>query len=491
MGTFTTIDFLRKLKTISLSKNVLIVAITFIYCLIFFNIPHNSKYSFFEKAFIGVVTNIKKTNDKVELIIKAREKLLVRYYLDDDINLDVELGDKVKFIGTLTKPSHNTNFNLFDYQKYLYSQRINYIVSLEKISIISKNKNVFYFIKNRILNKIEKMDNRKYLKAFILGDTGEISDEIKDSYKINGISHLFAVSGMHVSFISGILYFLLRKINSTWKYVVVIISMLFFSFLVNFSPSVMRAFLLMLLILINKHLKCHIKAFELFIMLTCVFLIYNPYFVYNSGFLYSFIISGFLIYYKDKLFSKNYVLGVLKVSFAAFLASIPITILNSFELNFLSPILNVFFVPLVTLIIFPLSLLTFAFDFLVPVCLIFVDFLEILSLFFSKINILTFTFAKPQMVVILIYYVTIVLVFTNRKYIFVLLILLLLHFNICRFNKYHILNFLDIGQGDSTLIILANNSSNILIDTGGLYGNSNNYISFIDCCYYFTSIKFT
>ena len=106
-----------------------------------------------------------------------------------------------------------------------------------------------------------------------------------------------------------------------------------------------------------------------------------------------------------------------------------------------------------------------------------VNFLENISLFFSKINIFTFIFAKPNIIIILIYYVVIILVFYNRKYIIVLIILFLLHFNICIFNRYHVLNFLDVGQGDSILIRLANNSSNILIDTGGLYGNFNDYIS--------------
>jgi len=469
--------FLIKLKTILLSKKCFFIIITFLYCLIFLNIPYNSKYASSEKEFYGVITNIKVDENKIELLLRSKENLLVNYYFDDSNQINLNLGDYVKIIGSLTEPSNNSNFNLFNYKKYLYSKKIYHIVSAESIQILKNNKNLFFIIKNKIIDKIEEMDNRAYVKAFLLGDTSEIDPNIRKSYQVNGVSHLFAVSGMHISFISGILYFFMRKANGILKHIIVISFLIFFAFLVNYSPSVMRSILLVLFSLINKKLNLKIKPFDIFLTLTCLFLIYNPYLIYNSGFLYSFVISGFLIYYKEKIQSKNYILGVLKVSYITFLASFPITIWNFFELNILSILFNVFFVPLVAFIVFPVSLLSLIFTFLVPIHMLFINILESISLYCSQITILTFIFAKPHIIVVLFYYVIVILMLHDKKYIIFFILSLFVHFNINRFNNYPVLTFLDVGQGDSLLLELSKNKGNILIDTGGSYNNSNHYIS--------------
>ena len=282
---------------------------------------------------------------------------------------------------------------------------------------------------------------------------------------------------MHISFISGILYFLLKHTNKIFKNIVVIIFLLFFSFLVNFSPSVMRSFLLMVLILINKIFKLNIKTFDLFIILTCLFLIYNPYYIYNIGFLYSFVISGFLIYYQEKLQSKNYLISIFRVSLIALLASFPITIYNSFELNLLSLILNLFFVPFVTFIVFPFSFLTILFPILTPIHIFIINSLETISVFFSNIDIFTFIFGTPSLIVVFIYYVIVIMIFKNKNFLIVLILMFLTHINIHKFNTESVITMLNVGQGDSILIELPYDLGNILVDTGGKYGDTNNYIS--------------
>ncbi len=98
------------------------------------------------------------------------------------------------------------------YHKYIY-----YIIKIDKIKIISKNDNIFLNIKNSIYKRIDTIKYNNYLYAFILGKSYYIDSEVLNNYKINGITHLFALSGLHVSMFSSIILFILKKIKLSEK----------------------------------------------------------------------------------------------------------------------------------------------------------------------------------------------------------------------------------------------------------------------------------
>ena len=455
-----------KLKT-TLLFSILIIC-CFIYCFCYINSDRKSKYELSCMDFIIKITKINYKENKVVIEGVGKEKLLINY--EGDFNY--KLGDKVSIKGTLKEPSSNTNFNLYSYKKYLLSKRIFLVLDAEKIELIEKNRNVLYEIKNKIHNRLI---GSAYLNAFILGDNSYIDDNVKKSYQINGISHLFAVSGMHVSFIVLILTFCLKKFK--WYELTMVLMLLFYAFLTNFLPSIMRSVIFFILCLLKNKFKWKISTFNLFLIMTIFFLFYNPYYIYNIGFIYSFTISGFLIYFSDKLKEKKYFKSLIKISLLSFLVSLPITIYNNFSINLLSPILNLFFVPFVSLIIFPLSFLIFLLPLFNGVYLFLIDVLEQISLFCSNINYFNFIFARPSIYVILIYYIVIVLALKNKKYFIILFLIIIIHYNICIFKKSLVVTMLDVNQGDCLLISYPHNQGNILIDTGGKLFDDSNYIS--------------
>ncbi len=455
-----------KLKT-TLLFSILIIC-CFIYCFCYINSDRKSKYELSCMDFIIKITKINYKENKVVIEGVGKEKLLINY--EGDFNY--KLGDKVSIKGTLKEPSSNTNFNLYSYKKYLLNKRIFLVLDAEKIELIEKNRNVLYKIKNKIHNRLL---GSAYLNAFILGDNSYIDDNVKKSYQINGISHLFAVSGMHVSFIVLILTFCLKKFK--WYELAMVLMLLLYAFLTNFLPSIMRSVIFFILCLLKNKFKWKISTFNLFLIMTIFFLFYNPYYIYNIGFIYSFTISGFLIYFSDKLKEKKYFKSLIKISLLSFLVSLPITIYNNFSINLLSPILNLFFVPFVSLIIFPLSFLIFLLPLFNGVYLFLINVLEQISLFCSNINYFNFIFARPSIYVILIYYIVIVLALKNKKYFIILFLIIIIHYNICIFKKSLVVTMLDVNQGDCLLISYPHNQGNILIDTGGKLFDDSNYIS--------------
>ena len=98
---------------------------------------------------------------------------------------------------------------------------------------------------------------------------------------------------------------------------------------------------------------------------------------------------------------------------------------------------------------------------------VFITLLEKISVFFSNINIFKIIFAKPSIYLIIAYYIIITLSICNKKYLYVLFAILLIHKNYIYFDSRFNILFLDVSQGDSAVITYKNNT--ILIDTGGSY----------------------
>ena len=458
----------------------LLVFLTLIFSLLYTNLHSvKSQYKCNETTFIGTIINTNIDGNKLSITIKAKEKLIGNYYINnlkekEYLEQNLKLGDTVSIKGILTKPSNNSIPNAFNYKKYLYNNNIFWIINVEYIKKLSNSNNIFINIKQKIFDRINSIEHTgEYLNAFVLGNNKNINNNIKESYQANGISHLFAVSGMHVSLLTGIIIFLLKKININEYicYFIVILFLLFYMFLTNYTPSIMRAALLFILLAINRLCKFNIKTLNILLLTLVILLLINPFLIYNLGFQFSFTISFFLILFNNLISNcNNYFPKLLMVSFIAFLASFPISIYNFYQFNIFSVILNLIFVPLVSFIVFPLSLITFITPIFNPILNMLIILMENLSSFFSNIKIFNLILAKPNIIIIFIYYLIIFFVlinFNKKRYLFLLFGVILIHSNILLFNNKPYMVMIDVGQGDSILLVLPHNKGNILIDTGG------------------------
>lgn len=474
---------LKKLRIILQSNYFYLFLMLFVAILLYFNVCDKSKYDINDDVIIGTITSYYIDNDKLVITIFGKEKVLCNYYFKDENNtFDYELGDKIKLFGKLKFPSNNSIFYGFNYREYLKYERINYIFDIDKIIKISNNKSIMYKLKNSIINIINKSPNKDYLHTFLLGNNKYIDKEVMESYRINGISHLFSISGMHISLLSMIILKLLK--NYKFKKEVVILFLLIYMTLTDFLPSILRSGIFFILIYLNKKFNLNISMFKLMIILLFICVLIDPYIVYKIGFQYSYTISFYLITFNQLINkSKNKLYKLFIVSFISFIVSVPITINNFSQINVLSIFLNIFFVPIVSSIIFPLSLITFLFPFFNNLFTILINIFELLSITFSKIDNFIFIMSKISTLFIIIYYIiiSITLYFLSKnkyKYIVSLMFIFVIHYNITIFNKGLEITYIDVGQGDSIFIKFPNDKSNILIDTGGkvTYGNlKNNY----------------
>lgn len=458
---------MKKLKNILQCNYIfyILLVLSLIYSFIFINfIIIKSEYKDSDKNLYGTVMDYKKSKDKTTIWVKGKEKVLVNYYSD----INISYGDYIYVYGVFKKPKENGNFNLFNYKRYLLSNKINYVVTASKITVIKKNDNVFYTLKNNLLRKIENANKSKgYILAFLYADKSLIEKDVYTKYQKIGVSHLFAVSGMHVSLISIVLLKLLNKIKERKRYIIVSIFLSIYLFLTNFTISMVRATFQFILFFINKSFKLNIDNSNLVLLLFSILVIINPYNIYNIGFLFSFIIS-FTLIRCSKLIKGKFIIKSLKTSLISFFSSMPVLINNFFEVNFLGIILNIIYIPFVSYILFPLSLVTVLFPSLDNILYMFISYFEKITDFFSNIKFLSFSICKMNIFLIIMYYIIFIYILKRKKSLVYKIIIAIISL-IFLINNGRIVNsevsILDVGQGDSSLIRLKN--KNILIDTGG------------------------
>ena len=463
--------YLKKLKII-LQYNYIyyfLLILSILYVILMININHKSIYSESTKEVSGIITDYKVIDDKITIYLKAKENILINYYFKDkkEIN-DLSYGDYIKVYGSFKIPNNNTNFNLFNYKKYLFSKNIKYMVTAKKIKFIKKTDNIFYKMKNKILKRINSCPKTgNYIKTFIFADKNDIDNTTYSNYQKLGISHLLSISGLHISFISLLLLKIFSKLSEIKRYLIVSIILFIYLFFTNFTISMFRAYIQFILFFINKLFKLNVKNENVVVLILSIFLFINPFNIYNIGFLFSFSICYGLIRFNNLINKGNIIFKLFKISLISFLISIPILIYNFFKINLLSIFVNILFVPFISYIIFPFSLITLIFPFFDNLNYIFINIFEKMSLLLSNINIFTINISKIPILLIFIYYIFLykLLLHLNKKncikLIFTLIIFIL--YKKIVINSY--ITFIDVGQGDSTLIRTFN--KNILIDTGG------------------------
>ena len=427
---------------------------------------HKIYYSIQSQEAVGMILKITNQKNLQTLEIKGKERVLVQI---NDPKETYHLGDYIKVQGEFTIPNENRTENLFNYKTYLNRKNIYYIVKAKNIEIIKNNRNILYKLKDIIK---QHLGNSPYLNTFLIGDKSYLSKNVIRSYQENGISHLFAISGMHISILAGILEKLLKRKTEEKRFLIIAIILWLYLLIVGFSPSILRGVLFYIFFSINRIWYFYIKPINIVILVTSISLLLKTEFIWDIGFQYSYLISLSLLLSKDYLKENSYFLSLLKISFISFLVSIPISIYHFYQVNLLGIIYNLFYVPFVSIILFPMSILVFIFPFLNPIYEIMTTILEETSLFLSEISIFKIVFKRINIIIYFIYMILILLflILKQKRLLILYLVLLFFHTQIPFFENKNYIEFIDVGQGDS--ILLHYKRDNILLDTGASSENN-------------------
>lgn len=465
---------MRKLK-ILLQSNVFYIGffLFLLFYVFFFTnvVKYETKIPTDTKEITAKILSFTIDGDKLSLLLKGKEKISATYYIQskeekEKLENSLKVGQTLKLSGEEKEVIGMTIPNTFDYKKYLYHEKIYFCFQTSKLEIMDDPIGFFNTIKNKVEERIKKLGNHSYLRAFIIGDKTLIDSEQYENIMENGVSHLFALSGMHLSF----LYTFLDKILKKWKCKkIVIYSFLFlYLFITGFSVSFLRAILFLVLLDINKKLGVSTSRIKVLFLTAFLLLLINPFYIYNVGFWYTFVVTFSLLFCSSLLNQKKKLLQIILVSIITFLFSFPISIYLNYEINLLSIFNNIILVPFISTFVFPLALITFVFPFFLPIFEGFVFLLEKINSCFASIAI-PLIVGKINIFEIIIYYGILLLAieFRSKKGFACLFFLVLFFYNQNLLEMQYEVYFLDVGQGDATLFVTPQNKEVILIDTGG------------------------
>ena len=479
-----------KLKTILPFKIFIIFLVLFSFLTSFIRCNYILKTSIYngsEELITGTIIDYKMLDTKYKMTILTNkdnisEKVIASIYLNDnDSDLrkevsDFKIGDKIILKGNLNKPLNNTIPNTFNYQKYLYYQKIYYLFTVSEIISIENSSNYFYRLQDFLYKRCEMIDEKGYLTMLIYGKKNIDADTYSYLQDL-GVVHLFAISGLHISIFTMILEILLKKIKRGPRNFIIIIFLIIYASLLGFPASVVRTLTMFIFLkvfsFLKEKFKMSFKTYEVMLLSTSVLLIINPYFLYDTGFLYSNLCTFGLVFYNDK--TKNYLLKSLKTTYIATIFSLPITVSLNYSYNLLAPIFNMTFVPFISFLFYPICLITFIFPFFLPVLKILIKLLELLTIVFTKVSI-NIILPKMSIIVIIIYYLNIFLLSKYRKvyyHLFNILFLLIYPFGYSLDNCLKVY-YLDVSQGDASILISPKNEVT-MIDTGGITTDKNFY----------------
>ncbi len=483
----------------------------------------------------------------IELIINIKKS---------NIKNNITYGNKIEIIGTYEQPNEARNYKGFDYKQYLKTKNIYGLIEVNNYSIIKEkniNKvlefinNIKLKIKNNLLDILEKEEAGLCI-GILIGDRENISKQTEENFRKSNLTHLLAVSGSHITYIITTLTTILGNTSRKFSKIFTIFFLIFFMALTDFTPSVMRASIMGILVLIASILYKKSDTINNLSIALFIILIYNPYYIIDTGFLLSFAGTIGIIIFSERI--TNYIKQHIKIiniskkelnkeNVNKFIFNkLVLYLINSFSVTISA---NIFIIPIIAylfstislsfwisnILIAPIMEITTIYSFIIYfislICPIFSEFLGIFLNYLLKIFLIIAEISSkipgsqiyiktPKIITCLNYYVIIFyllyiknsrfIIYNKIKFYFTLkqkenffihivepffliyrkfiilkkyklkilvIFVILIIANVSIFNlftKKLQIYFIDVGQGDCTLIKTLG-GKNILIDGGG------------------------
>ena len=299
----------RYLKIIISKKIIVIMIIIFTISYTYVSICEKSfkdKYKNIEEitAVATIVGNPKEKEYKTTYKIKVESVNGNREYKNTYLQLEIKkandgitykYGQKLLIAGTFKEADGKRNNSGFDYKEYLKINKMHGIITAKQESIKvlkEKNLNIVLININKCSNKIKENANKLFnkneanlLSGILIGDKEGIEKEVQENFRDSNLSHMLAVSGAHVSYvILGITYALKKvKVNKLWSNMITIVTLCCFIFLTGASPSVIRACIMAIYIIIGHMMHRKTKLISSVSLSLLIILILNPYKLFDIG----------------------------------------------------------------------------------------------------------------------------------------------------------------------------------------------------------------
>lgn len=322
-------------------------------------------------------------------------------------------------------------------------------------------------------------------EALLIGEQGNMGPEERQVYQTLGITHLFAISGLHVAILSGLLYFLLIRLHVRKEAALILLlfALPIYAVLAGSAPSVLRSVAMVCIVLFGRLMKINVAIADVLLSTFILFILWDPYMMYNIGFQLSYG-ATFAIIYSAKFLGgadSSIVQGLLLTCISQ-LTLFPLLLYHFYEVSLSAFFVNSLFVPLYTVVILPVNLVLLGltlihlsaaealFALYVPVRGWVGDFMEVLAAVPHQM----WNPGKPPLWLVLLFFACLIIFYSLAEKGFRWRQMAFILVPAAAFTAAPYLNpalkvaFLDVGQGDSAVIELPYRKGVYVIDTGGV-----------------------
>ncbi|WP_053376851.1 DNA internalization-related competence protein ComEC/Rec2 [Paenibacillus sp. FJAT-27812] len=312
---------------------------------------------------------------------EVRERLLVHVRLDAQPQQSIaaawQRGDNVRLAGELTRPAGASNSGGFDYRRYLSSQRTHWLLKVQGTGAVRAAPGPKWTAA-ALLGRVDaardwlgaRMDamypssQSGYMKGLVLGIREDLDPEQFQQFSRLGLTHILAISGLHVAVFIYALGGLLRaaRISRERILLILMLSVPLYVLLAGASPSVNRAGLMSVLALLAARMGKLKDGMHLLAAAAVMMLAFDPFLLENVSFQLSFIVTlGLIVGVKPvrqalpQWQKGKWLLDLAAVTLVAQLVSFPLTIYYFNQFHALSMLANFVLVPFISFIVMPLG----------------------------------------------------------------------------------------------------------------------------------------
>ncbi len=294
--------------------------------------------------------------------------------LDNTGTKSISRDDYLRLRGNLNEKDLK-EFKTGSYSYLSFTAGSGDIERIECTDLVSRvfdlRRKLYHCIKNTFYKSL-KIENACIAEALILGNRNNIPGQLSENFKRCGVYHLFAISGLHISFFISLIYLLLKKIRPAFVvFWTIVILLIMYNFLVGEKASTLRASIMFIFILLASNWnREHNNRFLLYLSYI-IMILFNPYFIYDLGFWMSYSSMAALIFIypvvkkiTGKIFpslkrKRNFFLKICLMTFSIQAVLFPILAYFFKEVSLISPAANILILPAFYILLFILMASSF------------------------------------------------------------------------------------------------------------------------------------
>lgn len=249
-------------------------------------------------------------------------------------------GDSISFNCRLQLPAAPDNHNN-DYRTYLWREQISFTGYLhpDSLTVTGKNDNLLWRLRNSRITMADILamsdingETGEFLTAIVLGDTSRLPDDTRQAFSTAGISHILALSGLHIGVIMAMALALLSPFRliglRKLQWVGAIILLWIYAVVTGLSPSILRAVIMATVLAIGFIIERRYIALNALMLAAILILLIHPIELYAPGFQLSFVSIGTILLFNpliNRIDPKRrilyYVTGIVTASLIGTLSS--------------------------------------------------------------------------------------------------------------------------------------------------------------------------